>query len=364
MSNESGLSAGSAGGASQADASAVGQTANIGRATSVSSGAAKVFREFKWGLLALFLLMAVVIGLVYDGGRKKKTAALDAAPRPDERNPGALLDSGPEAGLPPVAVTPQAPTPEPAVPPSRNGPPTIIDVAPPPVSPAPAAPPRTLDPRPSGDAHLAGSLAPPKPETPPPPAQPATERSYTVVAGDTLTSIASTHLPGKSGVKALLEANKGALTNPDRLRVGQVLRIPAAPPTVPEANANDRKAAEPPASSGTAPKTDATREYQVQNGDTLERIARKLFNDGRKWRELFEWNRDQLSDPGRLRAGQVLKVKQAPATRAAATLPAPAEPRASADDAPQPAAPAAPPAPAGHSDGVQVMSSASPASLP
>src|SRR4029079_10763611 len=58
---------------SDQDFSGVAQTANLGNSTSVSSGAAKIFREFKWGLLTLFILMAVVIGLVYDGGRGQKT---------------------------------------------------------------------------------------------------------------------------------------------------------------------------------------------------------------------------------------------------------------------------------------------------
>ena len=48
----------------------------------------------------------------------------------------------------------------------------------------------------------------------------------------------------------------------------------------------------------------------MQSGDTLERIARKVLSDGRKWREIYEWNRDQIPEPGRLHVGQVLKIKQ------------------------------------------------------
>ena len=52
--------------------------------------------------------------------------------------------------------------------------------------------------------------------------------------------------------------------------------------------------------------------------------ARKVLNDGRKWRELYEWNRDQLPEPGRLRVGQVLKVKESAAIKPAnLTLPKP-----------------------------------------
>src|SRR3954469_22424628 len=93
---------------SQSAASGVAQTANIGRSTSVTSGAAKVFREFKWGLLTLFLLMVVVIGLVYDGGRRKKPVEADLSPKTDDRIAQAGLEIGPEPGLPPV--TPTAPS--------------------------------------------------------------------------------------------------------------------------------------------------------------------------------------------------------------------------------------------------------------
>ncbi|MGD0093175.1 MAG: hypothetical protein ABSE73_24950, partial [Planctomycetota bacterium] len=98
MNNDSGVTAGAAGSAAQSGPSGVGQTANIGRATSFGGGAAKVFREFKWGLLALFLLMAVVIGLVYDGGRKKKNATAEAGPK--RLKPGLAVDDAYLVDLP------------------------------------------------------------------------------------------------------------------------------------------------------------------------------------------------------------------------------------------------------------------------
>ena len=88
--------------------SSVGQTGNVGSSTSVASGAAKVFKEFKWGLLTLFLLMVVVIGLVYDGGRKKKLAESDpskAAPTPDVN-----VDSAPDSATPPPSAATPAPS--------------------------------------------------------------------------------------------------------------------------------------------------------------------------------------------------------------------------------------------------------------
>ncbi|MCY3022921.1 MAG: LysM domain-containing protein [Planctomycetota bacterium] len=105
----------------------------------------------------------------------------------------------------------------------------------------------------------------------------------------------------------------------------------------------------------------------MQNGDTLERIARKLFNDGRKWRELYEWNRDQIPDPGRLRVGQVLKIKQAGARTTAGTLPAAGAPRADADSKEAPRQAETSPAASASAEGgggAQIMSSTSPANLP
>ncbi len=319
---------------SEADVSAVGQTANIGRGTSVSGGAAKVFREFKWGLLTLFLLMVVVIGLVYDGGRKKKSGEPDA--KVAESAPEINLDGGSESSLPPATPTQgSAPVPGPASP--RPGP-TELPVVPPPAAGAPESaglvlgpqgqrPPRTSAPAPT-------DTFPPRPTPAPVPVgdQPI-ERTYVVKPGDTLTRIASTVLPGKGTVKALVDANKDVLPDPNRLRVGMTLKIPAAPAAnaLPPKPLTDSKKAEtvelpPPALKGGA--ESAASEYIVQNGDTLERIARKLFNDGRKWRDLYDWNRDQLSDPGRLRLGQSLKIKSGSSS---AALPATGSARVEAE---------------------------------
>lgn len=371
MSNENNVAAGTAGPASQSGPSGVGQTASVGRSTSFGGGAAKVFREFRWGLLALFLLMAVVIGLVYDGGRKKKGAQAENNPKSDGRNPETLLDSGPEPGTPPVAIAPGGPntgtlsptgqTPTPA----RGGPPIIIDTQPPPI---PTTPTRPTENRGGIDTHLGAS---PKPEGKLP-APPGSAKTYTVVAGDTLTSIASAHLPGKGGVKAILDANKDVLTNPNKVRIGMTLKIPAAaqaPEATPRSQGHDSDSPtagnRPMTSEGSAPgpKAEGSSEYVVQNGDTLERIARKLFNDGRKWRDLFDWNRDQLSDPGHLRSGQVLKIKTA-SSHTTVSLPAPGAPRAAAEEGPQPVGQAPVGGAERHGGETQVMSASSSASLP
>jgi nucleoid-associated protein YgaU len=52
--------------------------------------------------------------------------------------------------------------------------------------------------------------------------------TYTVKAGDTLSQIAKEHLGSASNYMAIFEANKDQLTDPDKIKPGQVLKIPAA----------------------------------------------------------------------------------------------------------------------------------------
>jgi nucleoid-associated protein YgaU len=48
--------------------------------------------------------------------------------------------------------------------------------------------------------------------------------------------------------------------------------------------------------------------YTVIAGDTLSRIARDFLGDETAYMEIFNANRDQLSDPNKIRPGQVLKI--------------------------------------------------------
>ena len=59
------------------------------------------------------------------------------------------------------------------------------------------------------------------------PAAPTTI-SYTVKAGDTLSKIAKEHLGNANSYMAIFEANKDQLSDPDKIKPGQVLKIPAA----------------------------------------------------------------------------------------------------------------------------------------
>jgi nucleoid-associated protein YgaU len=62
-----------------------------------------------------------------------------------------------------------------------------------------------------------------------------------------------------------------------------------------------RSAAPPPASATT---------YTVQSGDTLSAIAKKFYGNANDYMEIFNANRDQLTDPDKIKPGQVLKIPQ------------------------------------------------------
>jgi LysM repeat protein len=50
--------------------------------------------------------------------------------------------------------------------------------------------------------------------------------------------------------------------------------------------------------------------YTVQSGDTLGSIAMRTLGNASSYMEIFNANRDQLSDPNMIKPGQVLKIPQ------------------------------------------------------
>jgi nucleoid-associated protein YgaU len=50
--------------------------------------------------------------------------------------------------------------------------------------------------------------------------------------------------------------------------------------------------------------------YTVRPGDTLSKIAKEKLGDPSAYTEILNLNRDQLSDPNKIKPGQVLKIPQ------------------------------------------------------
>ena len=48
--------------------------------------------------------------------------------------------------------------------------------------------------------------------------------------------------------------------------------------------------------------------YTVKKGDSLSRIAEEFYGDPMLYPRIFEANRDQLSDPDKIRPGQKLRI--------------------------------------------------------
>ena len=51
--------------------------------------------------------------------------------------------------------------------------------------------------------------------------------------------------------------------------------------------------------------------YTVKAGDTLSKIAKEQLGDANAYHDIFNANRDQLSDPDKIKPGQVLKIPHA-----------------------------------------------------
>ncbi|MBW3658362.1 MAG: LysM peptidoglycan-binding domain-containing protein [Actinobacteria bacterium] len=113
------------------------------------------------------------------------------------------------------------------------------------------------------------------------------QAGYVLRPGDTLSGVA--HRLGTT-VSALAAAN--GITDPDRVRAGDTLDVPGGAPS---------------------PAT-GTRTYRVAAGDALSRIARA---HGVSMATLQEAN--GISDPDRIRIGQVMRVPAAPAPAAPAS---------------------------------------------
>jgi nucleoid-associated protein YgaU len=64
------------------------------------------------------------------------------------------------------------------------------------------------------------------------------------------------------------------------------------------------------AASGAAGTSGTQHTYTVKPGDSLSKIAKHELGDANAYMEIFNLNRDQLSDPDKIQPGQVLKLPQ------------------------------------------------------
>ncbi len=64
-------------------------------------------------------------------------------------------------------------------------------------------------------------------------------------------------------------------------------------------------------STAPAPAASGARTYTVTKGDSLSKIAQREYGDAQKWRQIYEANRDQISNPDLIYPGQTLTLPDA-----------------------------------------------------
>ncbi|UCF33104.1 MAG: LysM peptidoglycan-binding domain-containing protein [Phycisphaerales bacterium] len=139
---------------------------------------------------------------------------------------------------------------------------------------------------------------------------------YVVRSGDTLSKIALEAYGTKSPtvVEAIFKANQRVLGSPDELKVGDELILPPVPgfgdPSLSQ-DRGPRPSAEPDASEQSGkedPPEERFRWYQVKEKDRYASIAREQLGDERRWREIYELNKDKFPDANVIRPGVRIKL--------------------------------------------------------
>jgi LysM repeat protein len=136
------------------------------------------------------------------------------------------------------------------------------------------------------------------------------KRIHVVQPGDSLSKIAREVYGDGSRWREIFEANRDKVSDPSRIYPGQELCIPyGLDDTAPATGApTEPLPAEIPAER--VPAREGV--YVVQSGDSLSKIAKEVYGDGRRWPEIFEANKDKISDPGMIYPGQELRIPYRP----------------------------------------------------
>ena len=60
--------------------------------------------------------------------------------------------------------------------------------------------------------------------------------------------------------------------------------------------------------SSSAPSAQVYETYVVVSGDSLSKIAKRVYGNGNEWKRIFDANQDILKDPNKIFPGQKLKI--------------------------------------------------------
>jgi len=127
-----------------------------------------------------------------------------------------------------------------------------------------------------------------------------TFKIHKVRKGEILSTISRRYYGKSSYWKRISSANPGV--NPNRLTVGQQLRIPdLALQTEGSERAPER-------SHAAAADGMRTSHYRVKKGDTLGKIAKRFYGNEGQWRKIKAANRSLIPDTKKLKIGIVLEI--------------------------------------------------------
>jgi nucleoid-associated protein YgaU len=239
-------------------------------------------------VLTVLFLVAVILGVSLTGGGEPEmgvgpVATLDPRPlAPLGEDPPAAQPAAP-AGLLNASVQTEAPAQAPATPPSAS----------------PAAP-VTAEPGPAQAATLGSGSTFLLTTAELEPSALEGLMIYTWKAGDSFASLAERLYGSRLHAGRLATANEG---RPEAsLAAGERILVPAQPA--------ERTAAAARAAAGAPSGWTGTGEYVVRQGDVLSKISQEVYGTSKKWRRIFDANRDVLSDPNALRTGMRLRIPE------------------------------------------------------
>jgi hypothetical protein len=133
------------------------------------------------------------------------------------------------------------------------------------------------------------------PNSGPAPADNTPSGSYTVRHGQTLMMIAFENYGDLYKWKEIYEANKDRISNPNAIPAGTVLRMDtSAVPVAVDKNGD---------------------QYLIKQGDTLGTISTDVYGTTKKWKKLWENNKQIIKNPNRIYAGFYLYYTLTPEER-------------------------------------------------
>ena len=137
-----------------------------------------------------------------------------------------------------------------------------------------------------------------------------TEVTYTIVSGDTLWKIADRFYGSGTLWTKIFADNADIIKDANKIYVGQVIRLYIMDqPEQASISAVPTTTSIPLENTGQLPiDAEVGEVYVVHIGDSLWKIAAKLYGDGHTWRNIYAANQDVLRAPGKIYAGQRLII--------------------------------------------------------